>query len=132
MGTKRVILILLLTSTAALIQGCVVFAAGAGAGTAAYMMGDLEAVESKDIHSVYAATEKAAEQLELKLIQKSKDAMTGIVVLRDAQDKKITIKLKTIGEGATKISIRVGILGDESKSRFVYQKIQENLKEKTK
>lgn len=124
-----VVLILLLVGTAALLQGCLAVVVGAGAaGTVAYVRGDLESVEPKDINTVYQATLKAMEQLELSVSKKTKDAMSAEIVARDSQDKKVTITLGATAEGATKLSIRIGTFGSETKSRLIYDQIKKNLK----
>ena len=110
-----------------LLQGCLAAAVGAGAGTVAYMRGDLEAIEANDIDTVYAATKKAIEQLELNVSSDTKDALSAEIVARDAQDKKIIIKLKSTTEGTTEISIRVGTFGSETKSRLIHDQIKNNL-----
>ena len=130
MRTNGVLLAILLVGVAVSAGGCVaaVVAAGAGAaGTVAYMGGDLEAVESRSLGDVYEATLKALEQLELSATKEGKDALSAVIVARDAQDKKIAIKLRASTEETTKISIRVGVFGDETKSRLIYQKIRDNL-----
>jgi endo-beta-N-acetylglucosaminidase D len=105
-----------------------VVAVGAGAvGTVAYVKGDLEAVEAKDLDTVYAATLRAADELGLKVTKKSKDAMSAAIIARDAEDKKVTIKLKKTADNTTKLSIRIGVFGNERKSRLIYQAIQDNL-----
>lgn len=133
MRKGQVFLILVLAGTAVLVQGCAVAWVGAGlaagAGTVAYLRGDLEAVESKDIDTVLEATEKAIEELELKVSKKTKDKMSAVIVARDAQDEKITIKLNATADESTKLSIRVGGFGNETKSRLIYQKIREKLKD---
>lgn len=130
MRKKQVLLIVLLIGTAGLLQGCLVAAVGAGAvGTMAYIQGDLEAVESERLDVVYKATLKTVEELELNVTKKLKDAMSAVVVARDAQDRKITIKLNAAAEGTTKLSIRVGVFGNETRSRFIYQKIRDNLQQ---
>ncbi len=129
MEKGQVFLISVLVSTAVLIEGCVIAAVGIGAaGTVAYIRGDLEAMESKDLDTVYEATEKALDELGLNVTKRAKDAMSAVIVARDAQDKKITIKLSATTEETTKVSIRVGLFGSETKSRLVYQKIRDNLK----
>ena len=90
--------------------------------------GDLEAVEPKNIDTVFEATEKAIEELELKVSKKTRDKMSAVIVARDAQDEKITIKLNATADESTKLSIRVGF-GNETKSRLIYQKIREKLKD---
>ena len=118
----------MLVGTAVLVKGCVVAAVGAGAaGTVAYVMGDLEAVQSKKLGTVHEATLKAVKELGLNVTKDTKDALSAVIVARDAQDKKITIKLKATTEEMTKLSIRVGLFGNETKSRLIYQKIHENL-----
>lgn len=129
MQKAQVILAVLLVGAAALLQGCVAVVVGAGAaGTVAYIRGDLESIESKDLNAVYEATLKAMEQLELSVSRKTKDAMSAEVIARDAEDKKITISLGATAEGATKISIRIGVFGSETKSRLIYDQIKKNLK----
>lgn len=108
-------------------HGCVVAAIGAGAGTVAYVRGDLQTIETADIDTLYKAVKIAANRLELNITKTAKDQMSATVILRDALDKKIKIKLKRIDDENTKLSIRIGLFGDETKSRFIYAKIKENL-----
>ncbi len=126
MRKEQVLLAALLVSAAFVLGGCVVAAIGAGAGTVAYVRGDLEVTESAKLDAVYRATEKAVTKLELNVTSKTKDALSAKVVARDAQDKKITIRLKATAEGSTTISIRIGFFGDEAKSRIIYDKIKKN------
>lgn len=124
----QVPLIAMLVGSMLLLQGCLAAAVGIGAaGTIAYVRGDLQAVESESIDDVYEATLMALKELELLPTSKSKDALVAEIITYDAQDKKITIKLKTMEDGTTKISIRIGVFGSESKSRLIHQKIRENL-----
>ena len=128
MRANGVLLAVLLVGVAVLTGGCLLLAVGAGAaGTVAYISGDLEAVESRNMADVYEATLKALEQLELSATKEGKDDLSAVIVARDAQDKKITIKLRAPSEESTKIAIRVGVFGNETKSRLIYQKIRDNL-----
>jgi len=127
MQKSEIVLTVLCLMMTVVLQGCLVAAVGAGAGTVAYMRGDLEAVEAKDIDAVYAATKKAVEQLELKVSSDTKDALSAEIVARDAQDKKITIRLKSTTEDTTQISVRVGTFGSETKSRLIHDQIKKNL-----
>ncbi|MHC4459790.1 MAG: DUF3568 family protein [Planctomycetota bacterium] len=131
MRKEQVFLILALAGMGVVAQGCtaawVGVGVGAGAGTIAYLRGDLEAVEPNNIDTVFEATEKAIEELELKVSKKTKDKMSALIIARDAQDKKVTIKLSAAVEGSTRLSIRIGMFGNETKSRIIYQKIREKL-----
>ena len=118
----------LLLGAVVFIQGCVaVAAAGLGVGTVAYIKGDLQAVEAVNLDEVYTATQKALDELEFSVTKRSKDVLSAAIVARDASDKKITIKLSAVEDDATKISIRVGIFGNETKSRMIYEKIKKYL-----
>lgn len=129
MQTKQTLLVIMLIAVTGLLQGCMLAVVGVGAaGTIAYIRGDLEAVESETIDTVYEATLTAVKELELTVTEKSKDALEARVVVHDSQDRKTTIKLKTTAEKTTKLSIRVGTFGSETRSRLIYQKIREHLK----
>jgi hypothetical protein len=127
MQKKQVVITILFVGMAVFIQGCVIAAVGAGAGTVAYVRGDLQTVESKSLDDVYEAAEKAIKELGLNVTKKTKDAMSATIVARDAQDKKITIKLSASTEETTKLSIRIGVFGSETKSRRIYEEIKKNL-----
>ena len=131
MRTRQALLIVLLTGTAIFSYGCVAAAVGIGAagaaGTIAYVKGDLEAIEAEELDVVYEATVRAVKDLELRVISKTKDALTATVYARDAEDKKVTITLKRTTEQTTKLSIRIGTFGNETKSRLIYQKIHDYL-----
>ncbi len=128
MGRQQFVLISIFIGMTVLVQGCIVAAVGAGAvGTVAYVKGDLESVESHSIDTVYEATLQAMNDLDLYVTLKFKDALTAEINARDTQDSKVTIKLNSQSEGITKLSIRVGIFGEETKSQLIYNKIRDNL-----
>lgn len=119
----------LLIGSAVLISGCFAAAVGAGAvGTVAYIKGDLEAVEAKNIDTVYAATKKAVKSLGIAVTKDFKEALSAEIVGRDSDDRKTTINLKALSDNTTKLSIRVGIFGNQVRSSLIYQKIHDNLK----
>lgn len=129
MKNQQVILALLAIGATVLLGGCMLAAVGAGAaGTVAYVKGDLEAVEAKKLDTVYDATKKALEQLELSVSVDTKDKISATIIARDSSDKKITVKLSAATEDSTNISIRFGTFGSETKSGMVLDKIKENLK----
>ena len=128
MKYKQNALIVLLIGSAVFCQGCVAAAVGIGAvGTVAYIRGDLESTEPKNIEIVYSAALMAAEQLELDVIRKSRDSVSAIVIANDAQNKQIQIKMSAPSEHVTKLSIRVGTFGDKTKSNRIYQRMYNNM-----
>jgi hypothetical protein len=131
MRTQLVCLSLLLAGLMMSSSGCVVLAVGAGAaGAVAYAKGDLETEVHYGIDHVYAATKKAADDLKLHVItsEGGKDALSAALTARDAADKRVSIKLKTVTQDVTKMSIRIGTFGDQTKQRLICDKIRDNLK----
>jgi hypothetical protein len=128
MDKKQIFLIVLFLGTCLFVGGCIAAAVGGGAGTVAYVTGDLKGAEAKDIDTVYKAAEKAIEQLNFNITEKNLDKLSGRIIARDSRDKKVTIKIRATSENTTEVSIRVGFFGDETKAMLIYQKIQENLK----
>ena len=126
MYKKQIFLVALLLGTCLVVSGCIVAAAGAGAGTVAYVMGDLKGTEAKDIDTIYKAAEKAMTQLNFKVTEKNVDKLSGRIIARDSRDKKVTIKIRATSENTTETSIRVGFFGDETKAMLIYKKMQEN------
>jgi hypothetical protein len=129
MRKKQVALVVLLVGAAVSLSGCVVAAVGAAAvGTAVYATGDLEVVEAEKLDVVYDATLAAMRDLDLYVTKQTKDSLSAVIVARDAQDKKITIKLNAATSEVTELSIRVGAFGNEEKSRLIYKEIRRNLR----
>lgn len=131
MRMHLVFLLLLLISLMMGTSGCLAIAVGAGAaGTVAYMTGDMDTEEPYSIEETYVASRQAADKLDLNVIEgeSGKDALSARVVARDVADKRISIRLKAINSSSTKLSIRVGTFGDDTKTHLIYNTIRENLK----
>jgi len=122
-----VVLVVIFCGGALLIEGCAVALVGAGAGTVAYVKGSLKVVMDEELDDVYEATVKALYQLEITPSEKEKDALAARIAARNAQDDKITIKLKAAENNLTEVSIKIGFFGDRSQSQAIYDKIKENL-----
>jgi Protein of unknown function (DUF3568) len=130
MKKQEVILKILVVSTLAMLQGCVVVAGGAAAaaGTVAYVRGDLESIMEEDITSIYEASKQALEDLEIEIVGTDKDLLSAVVNGKGAEDKKITIKMKRIEQGRlVKLTIRIGTFGEKTLSQIIYDKIHKNL-----
>jgi len=110
------------------VQGCVAIAAGAaGAGAAAYVNGALKSTVEASVRETAQASKAAVKELDFKLISEQVDAVSGQVVARTAQDKKIMFKLKEKTAELTELSIRVGAFGDEDLSRRIHRRVRDNL-----
>ncbi len=97
--------------------------------SASYNMGRLESVLSKDIDTLMVASEKALTDLRMSVVNKSKDMLVGKVEAYTSDGKDVTVSLTSLSEGVTRLTIVVGTrwtLGDESRSRAIFQKILES------
>ncbi len=132
MKCKKYLLLGLLGIIPLLNIGCVAAAVGggvaAGAGTVAYITGELKATEGYSVPVVWKATEKAVNELQLAVIDKYSDVVAGRLEAFTADNKKVRINLKRIGDNITEVTIRIGTFGDEELSRFILSKIERHLK----
>lgn len=123
------LLVLLLLGVLVTVQtGCVaVLAAGAGAGTVAYVRGQLNAPLEASLDKSAKAVGSAIEDMQYNLISEKKDATSAVFVARNAQDDKITITLTRQTDNVTNVAIRVGMFGDEQLSQTVLDAIKKRL-----
>jgi hypothetical protein len=129
MRTTHIVLAVLLAGVAVGTSGCLLVAVGAGAaGTVAYVKGELEATLSAGIDQSYDAALKALDQLQLVPTQKLKDSLSAEIIARTSDDTKITIKLARVDDKITKLTVRVGVFGDQAQSTTIYEHIKQNLK----
>ncbi len=119
--------LLLGLSALTLTSGCVAVAASAGAGAVAYVRGDLETTLEANVDRTVRAASRAVQQLEFVKVSETKDALLGIIIARNAADKKIRIRIDRTTDNLTHVSIRVGVFGDESISLAILDKLKGNL-----
>jgi hypothetical protein len=113
---------------AASLTGCVAVVAGAaGAGTVAWVRGELEARLDASYEKAATAANLAIKQLQFAKISEKKDALTAILIARTAEDRKVEIKVLKVGDQSAKVQIRVGVFGDEALSLTILDKIRTNL-----
>ena len=99
-----------------------------GSDAAVYSGGKLCAVAGKDLNTVYVATLEALKQLELEVTEKAKDVFIAKIVAKAADGKKITIWIEPGPGDSSELSIKAGrLVGEEDRSRVVYEQIQQNL-----
>jgi hypothetical protein len=109
-------------------SGCAMFLVGAGAaigaGTLAYVEGELQAGDNVGLDHAWSATTQAMEDLKLKVTQQQRDELGGQVIARTSDDKKVLIRLKKQSDSVTEFRIRVGTIGDEALARLIHDKIK--------
>jgi len=87
----------------------------------------LRAVSSQDTASVYAATLKTLDELEINVTEQAKDAFYARVVAKGADGKTITINIKPKEGNGAALTIRVGTRGEKRRSSVIYEHIKKNL-----
>ncbi|MHC4271580.1 MAG: DUF3568 family protein, partial [Planctomycetota bacterium] len=85
------------------------------------------AVASQDIETVYQASLKALEELEIKVTEQLKDVFYAKIVAKGADGKIITIRIEPPEGGLTNFSIKVGTFGNKYRSSVIYDHIQKHL-----
>lgn len=109
-------------------SGCVAVVAAGAAGTGvAWYAGRMETTLNEGVGDVYDACRKAVDQLEFARVSERKSGVDGELVARTALDKKVTITLNRVDDHVTKLSIRVGVFGDEALSLNILEKIKAHL-----
>ena len=98
-----------------------------GTDAAVYSTGKLYAVSGRDLTEVYQASLKALEDLEIRVTQHQKDIFSAKIVAKAADGKVIKIIAKPAKPDLTNLDIKVGLLGDEERSRLIYERIRQNL-----
>jgi hypothetical protein len=104
-------------------------AAAAGAGTYAYVEGEVRSTLDAGMDQTWRASEAAIKELELTSTSNEKDALAARIVARGAGDKKIELKLKRIADTATEVRVRVGTFGDKSLSSTILDRVKKHLKD---
>lgn len=108
-------------------SGCALLVGGAaGAGTFAYLEGELKSDEEISLDRLWSATQKAIKDMEFTIKTKKKDSLSAKLVALTAEEKNINIDLKRKSDNITELSIRVGRFGDESLSLKILEEIKKN------
>lgn len=106
--------------------GCLALAVGAaaGAGTVAYVKGELQVVEDIPLDRAWTAAQATIEELQFNKTAERKDALQGRITAERADGSNVTIRLDSRNETQTRIRIRVGTFGDEAVSRTILDGIK--------
>jgi hypothetical protein len=109
--------------------GCAAAVVGgaAGAGAVLYSQGELKTTENAKLDEVYDAILNAMDDLDLDVISKDKDGLSGKIVAKAENGDNIDIKLEQLPNDITEMKIRVGAFGNEDRARLIEQKIRERL-----
>ncbi|MDX2187675.1 MAG: DUF3568 family protein [Opitutaceae bacterium] len=120
----RLVVVLASLLMAGLQTGCVAVAVGAGAGAVAYVRGELAGDVASNLDNAVEAANEAIAGLRFAKVSEKSDALTGTIIARTADDKKVEVKLERVTDNTTKVRIRVGVFGDQAISMQVWERIR--------
>lgn len=127
---RRRFLLLPLFTLLLLSSGCAVVVGGMiGGGVAGYFKGVLKTEENATFDNVWLAVVETVEQEEFEIVRKESGIGKALVEAKVLK-KKDTVAYVTVAykkPEVTKISIRVGVFGDEEESRRILGMIKEKL-----
>jgi hypothetical protein len=120
---------MLAAATLALLPGCaaVIVGGAAAAGTVAYVRGELQANVDGSIPKTAQAVNRAFTQLKFSKISEVGDALTLKIKGRTGQDEAVTVVLEKITDLSTRVRIRVGTFGDQTRSSAILEEIKRGL-----
>ncbi|MEI9478170.1 MAG: DUF3568 family protein [Deltaproteobacteria bacterium] len=127
--TKALLFVLLFLSF--MLQGCVLLAVGAGAaagaGTVAYLKGELQTTYAASLDRTWEAALGALKDLNYRIISSQKEGPEGEIEAKRVGEDTVKVILMISGPGTTLVKIRVGIFGDEAVSRAINSRIASGL-----
>jgi uncharacterized lipoprotein len=127
---RKMTCILLFFSLA--VYGCgplIFFGAGTAAGVAGYKYyeGALRIIYQAPYEETWTAAVKALENMNIHIVDKSKELTSGKIKSRLSDGTDVTIGLKYQSAQETEVVIRVGLLGDEKASMVIKEEIRKVL-----
>ncbi|MCP4221594.1 MAG: DUF3568 family protein [bacterium] len=118
--SKCVILLFVLS----VFSSCAAVVVGGAAGvTYTYIKGWLVHDYDANLKVTYRAAVKAVKYHDLEIYDKGKDLTVAYIKARGA-DREIIVRLKRKGKFLTKVSIRVGVMGDRKAGEMIHNSIR--------
>ena len=129
---KRLNKAILLLGLAILISGCaeaVLVGVGAvgGAGAALWYRGKMEENLDISFSKAHPATLAALKDLELPIKKDQKKGLKARIESQFPDGKYVWISVRAVTESSSKITIRVGVFGEKSRSQKIFEAIHQHL-----
>jgi hypothetical protein len=109
--------------------GCAALVVGAagGAAGAVYVMGKLTEEVNYDVPAVHEAAVAGVKDLQLTLSEDRADKLSAHLESEFADRAHVWIDLESIADSRTRMTIRVGLTGDEIRSRKILETTKQHL-----
>ena len=111
------------------LPGCVALLLGgaAGAGSVVYVKGQLKEDMAASVPRVHDASISTLKELNLPIIEDNHDSLSAKIKSKFADGDDVWIQIESVTAESSKITLRVGIMGDENKSRKISNAIHKHL-----
>ncbi len=129
--TYHKVLVVLSTVLLALqLAGCAALLVGgaAGAGAVVYVKGQLNENMNASVSRVHGASISALGDLKLPIIEDNHDRLSAKIKSQFADGSDVWIEIESVTSESSKITVRVGVTGDEGKSRQILDAIHRHLR----
>lgn len=125
---RRISVVLLV---ALLSTGCpavaLVTGVGLGAGTYAWIKGELKHTYPDTFDNVWNASLDALQAMEMPVVSQNRDQLKGTIMAKRADGSDVIVGIKSKSEKTTEVGVRVGPLGNRDASTRIHDIIQTRL-----
>lgn len=101
--------------------------AGLGAGTYAWIQGELKRTYPATYDAVWNASSDALQSLEMPVVSQQRDALKGTIMAKRVDGSDVRVNVKYLTDKTTQVSVRIGLFGDRADSSRVHETIQARL-----
>ncbi len=109
-------------------SGCLLLlGVGAGVGGTAYVMGKLEVEIDASVPKLQKATVAGLRALSMPVVKERGDKLTAEIESKTADDATVKVSLSSLTPSRSTISIRVGLIGNETRSRQILDAIRKHI-----
>jgi RNase adaptor protein for sRNA GlmZ degradation len=126
-GRGRIVLLLPLILASG--SGCVALAVGAAGGAAgtAYVMGKLTEELDVPVRRTHEAVVAAFRDLDLVILENQADKLIAHVAGEFTDGEQVWVDIEALPEEKSKVTIRVGLVGGESRARRILDAMRRHL-----
>ena len=126
---KRITAVVGLIASVMTCSGCLplIIGAAAGAGGVIWVKGEIINELEKPLYKVHRASVSTLKKMKLPIKKDVKDDLSAVLESELTDGRSVKIKMEYLTKKTTKISVRVGSFGNETKSREIFSKIVEQL-----
>jgi hypothetical protein len=107
------LMIILVCASCSLVSGCaaVIFGAGAGAGTYAYIDGELKRTYNAEYEKTYRVCVGILNDLSQPITEEKTDGVTTTIQTKRSDGTPMTIKVTILKRDSTEVGVRTGAVG---------------------